>query len=112
MPGEYLLVSVGPGVVPRRMFGVFRRMQMVTVRRVRVVGGLFVVAFRMVLRGFTMVACGVLVMLGGVVVMFSCFVRHGYSFCADLSTHELFAAHMARGVTEGQIRDEYLNAAQ
>jgi hypothetical protein len=49
----------------------------VSMREMRVMSGLLVVAFRVVLGGCMVVACSVFVMLRCLSVVLCCFVRHG-----------------------------------
>jgi hypothetical protein len=63
-------IVVRRGVVLSRFFGVVRRMQMMSVRQMRVVRSLLVRARAMVLGRVAMVLRRLLVMLGGLFVMF------------------------------------------
>ncbi|MGB6688100.1 MAG: hypothetical protein WBE76_09695 [Terracidiphilus sp.] len=78
-------MTVRLNVVLGRMLGVLGGVQMMAMRRVRVVGGLFVVASDMMLRGFLVVARSVLVVLRCLLVVIGCFLRHGESpfACSD-----------------------------
>ncbi len=68
------------GVSTRVMFGcLFRmmfRMQVMTMRHMGMMGGLFMIARFMMLRRFGVVFAGVFVMLGGLLVMFTDGVFH------------------------------------
>jgi hypothetical protein len=57
---------------------VVTRVRRMAVRRVRVVGGLFVLAVIVMLGRFTMVLCSVLMMLGRLGVVLRPFVFHGF----------------------------------
>jgi len=63
-------------VLLRRVLRVFGGVDRVTVREMRVVGGLLVIAFGVRRGGFVMVARSVFVMLRCLGVMLGCFVRH------------------------------------
>jgi len=68
--------AMGLRVVFGRFAGVVCRMQPVSVRNVRVVGGFLMVATFVMLGCFVVVACSVLKMLGCPLVMMGCFLRH------------------------------------
>jgi hypothetical protein len=68
---------VGFNVVLGCVCRVLAGMGVVGVRKVRVVGGLLVVALRVVLGGCMVVACSVFVMIRCLGVVLSCLVRHG-----------------------------------
>lgn len=57
-----------------RMFGMFSRMDLVTVGQMRMVCGRFVIPIQVMLGGFVVMACSVLVMLRCLGVMTGCFV--------------------------------------
>jgi hypothetical protein len=80
-----LFVAVRLDVVLGRMLGVLDGVYMVSMRRMRVVGGGFVIALGVMLCGFVVVARGVLVVLRCLLVMIGCFLRHGESpfACSD-----------------------------
>jgi hypothetical protein len=68
------------------LFGVMRRLQMMTVRRVRVTCSLLVVAGLMVLGGLAMVVGRIVMVLGGLGVMMRCILRHGkFPFAGTLT---------------------------
>ena len=70
-------------VVFGRVLGVIGCMDVVPMREVRVVRRGFMVSVLMMLCGFAVVACGVLVVLRRVGVVLGCFVRHGSSFSGN-----------------------------
>jgi hypothetical protein len=81
-----LLLSVRLGVMFRGFFGVMRRLQMMAVRRVRVMCGLLVVAGLVVLGGLAMVVGRIVMVLGGLGVMMRCILRHGkFPFAGTLT---------------------------
>ena len=65
------------GMVLRRFFGVVFGLNMVAVRQMGMVGGLFVIALFVVLSGVLMVLRSVFMMLRGVAMMIGVFLRHG-----------------------------------
>jgi hypothetical protein len=65
--------AVGFNVVPGGMFGVLGSLNMVAMREVSVMGGRFVVAILVMLRGFVVMARSVLVMFRCQGVMVRCF---------------------------------------
>ena len=71
-----LFLAVLFGVGFAGMAGMFIGMLGMSGRRVRVVGSLFVMAGLMVLGGFGVVFGGLRVVGGGVLVAFSCLLRH------------------------------------
>jgi hypothetical protein len=73
-PSSDLLISVGGEVVLGGVLCMFRGMDLVAVREVGVVRGDFVIAIEVLLSGFVVVACSVLVMLRCLGVMMGCFV--------------------------------------
>jgi hypothetical protein len=75
-----LLFAVRFNVVFGCMLGVLCRVGVVSVGQVRVVRRGFVVAIKMMLGGFAVVACSVLVVVRRVRVVMRCFVGHGISF--------------------------------
>jgi hypothetical protein len=66
-------------VMPAGLGMVMLGMARVTMRAVRVVGGLFVVACFVVLGGLAVMLCRVLVVFGGLVVMLDACVAHCFS---------------------------------
>jgi hypothetical protein len=58
------------GMLLRRMLVVLARMHGMTVRRVRVMRGFFVISGLSVFGGFAVMPCRVIVMLGGLLKMF------------------------------------------
>ena len=72
-----LFLAVLFGVGFAGMAGMLIGMLGMSGRRVRVVGSLFVMAGLMVLGGFSVVFGSLRVVGGGVLVAFSCFLRHG-----------------------------------
>jgi hypothetical protein len=78
--------AMGLRVVFGRFAGVVCRMQPVSVRNVRVVGGFLMVALLVVFGGFAVVSRGMLVMFRGFFVMFRSFVV--------LHSHVLFLGEM------------------
>jgi hypothetical protein len=69
-------ISVMLGVEFRRFAGMMSGMLGVALRGVRMVSCGFVIAGLMLLSGFTMMTCCVLVMLCRLIVMVRCFLRH------------------------------------
>lgn len=70
----YLLRAVRLYVSFGGMLGVLGSVRVVAMRRVCMVGGFFVVARCVMLGGFAMMACRMLMMLSGLVVVMGCFL--------------------------------------
>jgi hypothetical protein len=68
------------GVMLARFFGVMRRVQMMTVRDVRVMTRFLMIACLMMLRRFAVMMRGVFMVFGGMVMMFRALV-----FCHSLA---------------------------
>jgi hypothetical protein len=73
---RFLSVTVSVKVMPGRVLGVFRCVQVVRVSQMCVVGSRFVIAFKVVPGGFVVVACSVLMMLRCLGVMMGSLVGH------------------------------------
>jgi hypothetical protein len=81
-------------VVLGGLFGMVFGMQMMAMRDVGMVGGLFMIAGFMMLGGFSVVLAGFFVVLGGLLVMFNNGVCHfqfpllgGFSACRQSGNH-------------------------
>jgi hypothetical protein len=74
-----LLSRVLDGVVLGRFFGVVFFLQVMTVRQMSVVAGLFVVTCFVMLGGGQMVLGRLLMMFGCLTMMFRALIRHGFS---------------------------------
>ena len=77
-PNKSLLRAVRLHMFLCRVLRVLGGMNKVPVRQVRVVGGFLMVASFVMLGCFVVVACSVLKMLGCLLVMMGCFLRHVY----------------------------------
>ncbi len=93
------------------VLGVLRSVEVVRVRHMGVVRGCFVVAIEMLLGGFVVMACSVLVVLRCLGVMMGCLTGHGslLSLGVDLgysTRRELLEMPRKREITAGRIGDE------
>ena len=73
-PGKALLGAVRFYVLLSRVLAVLRRMNLVGMGQMRVMGCFLMVAFIMMLRGLVMVARSMFVMFGSLSVMVRCFL--------------------------------------
>lgn len=105
-------MAVRLDVVLGRMLGMLGGMEVMTMRGMRVVGGLFVVARGVMLCGFAVMARSMLVVLRCLMVVICGFLRHGeiLSRVAISSCKQgLSEGEAAVGVTAERIGDENLS---
>jgi hypothetical protein len=90
--GLLRVFAVRGGVVLRGFAGVVLSLNVVAVRQMGMVGGLFVIALFVVLRRVRVVLGGVLMVLRGVAMMIGVFLRHGKSSLREIVNLLCFSA--------------------
>jgi hypothetical protein len=88
----FRLFPVRGGVLLRGFSGVVLGLNMVAMRQMGMVGGLFVIAIFVVLSGVQVMFRGVFMVLRGVAVMIGVFLRHGRSSSMEIVNLLGFAA--------------------
>ena len=94
-------MSVGLSVRLGGLAGMVFGVSVMALRRLRVVGGLLVIARLVMLRGFLMVTGGVLVVLGSLMMMLGGFLGHDLVPLLLNDFDPECEEHIGRGVTAG-----------